>query len=338
MSKHIAAFGEVMMRLEVPNYQLLSQSNQLNYSFSGTGVNVSAAMRNLGHYGYMISALPANSVGDAALSYLHKLGISSTFINRSGQYMGMYFLENGFGARPGRITYSNRLESSFNTSSAEIYDFAQVAEIIDVIHFCGITLAMNDSVRQQMKNLATAVKDRGGIVLFDCNFRPSLWGKNGYKKAKAHYEEMLFLADIVMMNENDALFTLGMETDELERETQLISLIPLVAQKYNISIIAGTQRTIGDGNIHSLQGFMFKNGEFTFSKTLTFHVLDRIGAGDAYTSGILHGDLSNFSSQETVDFAVTAAMLAHTIVGDTPLSSETDIIQAMNGLIADVNR
>lgn len=338
MGKKIAAFGEVMMRLEVPGYQLLSQANQLNYSFSGTGVNISAAINHLGHDGYLVSTLPDNPVGNAALSYLHKLGISSAFINRRGQYIGMYILENGFGMRPGRVTYSNRLESSFNTSSEEMYDFSQVAENMDVVHFCGITLAMNDSVRQQMKNFAEIVKEKGGIVLFDCNYRPSLWGENGYKKAKIHYEEMLYLADIVMMNEKDALFILGMEIHELEREKQLTSLIPAVAKKYNISTIAGTQRSIDDGNIHKLKGFIYKNATFTFSKTLTFPVLDRIGAGDAYTSGILHGELSNFSTKKTVNFAVTAAMLAHTIIGDTPLSSEKDIIQTMNGTINDVNR
>ncbi|MGM0901258.1 MAG: sugar kinase [Bacillota bacterium] len=338
MAKNVAAFGEVMMRLQVPGYELLSQASTLNYSFSGTGVNVTSALTRYGHTGYLVSTLPNNSVGDAAVSYLRKLGVTQTYINRNGNYVGMYFLENGFGARSSRVTYSNRLESSFNTASEGVYDFQKIAEEVDVVHFCGITLAMNDSVRQHMKNFAKAVKLNGKTVVFDCNYRPSLWGEDKYETAKPHYEEMLHLADIVMMNEKDAMFVLGMETDKDERREQLMELIPEVAKKYRISVIAGTHRSINGDNTHSLQGFMFKEHTFTFSKTLTFSVYDRIGAGDAYTSGIVHGEIEGFSPEKTVAFAATAGMLTHATVGDTPMSSEEDILRAMTEPVGDVER
>lgn len=105
--------------------------------------------------------------------------------------MGMYFLENGFGQRASRVTYSNRLESSFNTASLSDYDMDMISESTDIIHFCGITLAMAETVRESMKVLARKVKEKGGTVCFDCNYRPSLW-EGGYADAKTHYEEMLF--------------------------------------------------------------------------------------------------------------------------------------------------
>jgi len=338
MVKQIAVFGEVMMRLQVPGYELLTQANSLNYSFSGTGVNVGAALSRFGHHGYIITTLPANAVGDAAEAYLRRLGISTTSIIRNGQYIGMYFLENGFGARISRVTYSNRLESSFNTAPEGIYDYEVIAKQADMIHFCGITLAMNDSVRHHMKSLARAVKANSGIVVFDCNYRPSLWGPDGYEKAKPHYEEMLQYADIVMMNEKDAMFVLGMTTEHGQRMEQLMELIPVVASSYGIKVIAGTHRTINTDNTHSLLGYMYKDQSFTFAKKLTFSIYDRIGAGDAYTSGILHGELSGYTSEKTVEFAANAAMLAHTIVGDTPMSSEHDILRVMTESIGDVER
>ncbi|MFP3122078.1 sugar kinase [Ectobacillus funiculus] len=338
MVKRFAAFGEVMMRLQVPGYELLSQASTLNYSFSGTGVNVASALARFGHIGYLVSTLPANAVGDAAVSYLQKLGIDRSFITRGGNYVGMYFLENGFGARSSRVTYSNRLESSFNTAPEGSYDFEEISKNIDVVHFCGITLAMNDSVRQHMKSFAKAVKENGGTVVFDCNYRPSLWGEDGYEKAKPHYEEMLYFADIVMMNEKDAMFVLGMQTERETRIEQLMELIPKVAQKYEISVIAGTHRTINGDNTHSLHGFIFKNQTFTFSNTITFSVYDRIGAGDAYTSGIVHGEMEGFSPEKTVAFAAASGMLAHTIVGDTPMSSENEIFRAMTETVGDVER
>src|SRR5690606_18710686 len=128
---------------------------------------------------------------------------------------------------------------------------------------------------------------------------------------KPHYEEMLALADIVMMNEKDALYTLGMESVKSERTEQVFELIPKVAEKYKISVVAGTHRTINENQSHTLQGFMFKDQSITWSNAVSFSVLDRIGAGDAYTSGILHGVMENFSSQKIVNFSIAAAMLAH---------------------------
>lgn len=338
MSKTIAAFGEVMMRLQVPNYQLLSQANTLSYSFSGTGVNILSALSTFGYTSYLVSTLPKNPVGDAAVQSLQKLGILPAFINRAGKYIGLYFLEDGFGVRPSRVTYSNRLESSFNTASLDAYDFEHISSQIDIAHFCGITLSMNDEIRIQMKNFATAVKNAGGKVVFDCNYRASLWGEDGYLKAREHYEELLSLADIVMMNEKDAKYILGLRTEQENHYGQWKELIPIVAKRYDIPVVAGTHRSIKKDNTHSLSGFIYKESVFAFSKTLTFSVYDRIGAGDAYTSGVIHGELQKFSAQKTVDFATTAGMLAHTIVGDTPMSTENDILWAMSDLIGDVER
>ncbi|MGX8792642.1 sugar kinase [Oceanobacillus sp. M60] len=337
MPKNIVAFGEVMMRLQVPGYELLTQASNLQYSFSGTGVNVASAMTKLGHSGYLITKLPDNPLGDAATSFLQRLGIECDFIVRDGKYIGMYFLENGFGQRPSRVTYTNRLESTFNTAATSDYDLDSIAANTDVIHFCGISLAMTDKVCASMKTLAKLVKEKGGMVCFDCNYRPSLWD-GGYEEAKPHYEDMLSLADIVMMNEKDAIYILGMKTEQTEREKQLQDLIHKVAEKYNIQTVAGTHREINKDNTHSLKGYLYKEGEFVFSRNITFSIYDRIGAGDAYTSGILHGELSDYTPEKAVEFGAAAGMLACTIVGDTPMSTEAEILSAMSGTVGDVKR
>jgi len=338
MGKRIAAFGEVMMRLQAPGYDLLSQASTLGYSFSGTGVNVISALARFGHDGYLVTRLPDNPLGDAAAANLRKLGIAQSFAARGGSYIGMYFLENGFGARPSRVTYTNRLESSFNTAPEDAYDFAGIAEQLDVAHFCGITLAMNDAVRSHMLNFAEAMKARGGLVAFDCNYRPSLWGEDGYGKAKPFYEKMLGLADIVLMNEKDAMYVLGLPATGTTREEQLEELVPQVASRYGISAAAGTHRSVNGDNTHSLRGYLYKDGRFNYSDTLTFAVYDRIGAGDAYASGILHGELSGFAPDHTVRYAAAAAMLAHTTAGDTPMASEREIVRAMTQAAGDVER
>ncbi|MFC4619493.1 sugar kinase [Camelliibacillus cellulosilyticus] len=338
MPKRIAAFGEVVMRLQVPGYELLSQADTLKYTFSGTGVNVASALARYGHIGELVTVIPDNPLGDAAVAALRKLGISPTFFMRGGDSLRMYFLENGFGVRPSRVTNVNRLGSGFNQAPENTFDFQAIAKDIDVVHFCGITLAMNDKVRRQMKTFAEAVKAYGGRVVFDCNYRPALWGKDGYVKARPHYEAMLHYADIVLMNEKDAIHVLGMEATSDNPTDQVKELLPSVADNYKISVIAGTHRTVNSDHTHSLQGFIYKGHRFTFSKRLTFSVQDRIGSGDAFASGVIHGEMKGFSAEETLAFASTAAMLAHTVVGDTPMASEGDVLRAMEAKAIDLER
>lgn len=90
-----------MMRLTVPGVERLSQASWLDYSFSGTGVNVSSQLARFGHEAYLVSRLPDNPLGEAAESQLRKLGIGTAYLARGGKYIGMYFFEKGFGARPG---------------------------------------------------------------------------------------------------------------------------------------------------------------------------------------------------------------------------------------------
>ncbi|UVI29007.1 sugar kinase [Paenibacillus spongiae] len=337
MSK-TAAFGEVMMRLEVPGYGTLSQDNQLKYSFSGSGVNVVSALARYGHESYLVTTLPDNPLGEAALAHLRKLGIATSLVNRGGKYVGMYFLEHGFGARPGRVTYTDRLGSSFNTAAYDGSLFNKAAQQVDLMHFCGITLAMNDNVRDAMKRLAREVKRCGGQIVFDCNYRPSLWGDDGYEKARPHYKEMLELADIVLMNERDALHILGLKTSAQGRADQLKDVIPQVAKQYQIRTIAGTHRQINGDNTHTLTGYVYGNDDFYFARERTFSVYDRVGAGDAFASGIIHGVLQAIPYQQTVEFASAAAILAHTVPGDTPMASDDDVLTAMTDHIGDVER
>lgn len=331
------AFGEVMMRLQVPNQKKLEQSDTLHYSFSGTCVNVLTAISRLGHETSLVTTLPKNPIGDAAIAHIRKLGINSKNIVREGEYVGMYFLENGFDRRPSRVTYTNRKESSFNRSRKSIYEQMNFADV-NIGHFCGITLAMNDTVRQQMMYIAKQIQAAEGLVVFDCNYRPLHWGETGYEDARPHYEKMLEQSDIVFMNEQDAIHILGMETDKVTRKDQVIDLIPKVAERFQLQAIAGTHRTINNSHTHTLTGYMYKDGKFTFSKPRQFQVLDRIGAGDAFVSGMIHSFLKQWPAEQQIDFAVAAGAYAHTIVGDSPIFTEEEILQTMKQGNIDVIR
>lgn len=327
MSKKIAAFGEVMMRLEPPDNRTLAQSRTLEYLFSGTGVNVLSGLAHFGYETELLSTLPDNALGEAAKAYLQSLGISTNRVVRNGEYLGMYFLEKGFGVRPSKVTYTNRKESSFCVSRFTDYNVDDMLKGVDLIHFCGISLAITENVREAVVQLAQEAKKRGIMVCFDCNYRPKLWG--GYEKARPWYENMLQLSDICLMTEKDATLLLGMHTEESEREQQVKDLLPKVAQKYGISAIAGTIRHTLDVNRFRMKGYLIQKGEVTYSKPYEFEALERIGGGDGFTCGLIHGLYSGMTQEEAVNFAMASGVYAHTTYGDSPVASVADIEMIM---------
>ncbi|MBF0814414.1 MULTISPECIES: sugar kinase [Staphylococcus] len=338
MNKHIAAYGEIMMRLEVPDNLLLRQAENLKYSFTGTGVNVTGLLSQFGYDTSLISAVPENSIGTAAIGAIRRLGIHSDFIIKNNDNLGMYFLEQGFGNRPSNVTYTNRQQSSFNTTDISEYDIVQSMKGVDVLHICGISLAMNNLTQNNILTIVKVAKEQGIKIVFDCNFRPSLWGENGNQRAKPYYETILREADIVIMSEKDAINTLNLTTTKERKEEQLEELLLVVAEKFNIDIIAGTIRTIQGSNQNNIKGYLFKNGTMYYSEDFEVNILDRIGTGDAYTCGVIHGELSNMDPQEMVTFSTASCVLAHTISGDTPLFDTDDIIKIINEEKNDIER
>ncbi len=336
MSKTVYAFGEVMMRLEAPNFRKLDQTHSLDFSFSGTGVNVLSALSHFGHQTSLITKLPNNSIGQAAAAYLRTLGISLSSVVYGGDYLGMYFLERGFGPRPSKVTYTNRLESSFCQSNLEEYPLESIFDGASLIHFCGISLAVSEQTRKLTLEVAKRAKERGIMISFDCNYRSTLW--KGYEEARPVYKKMLELSDICFMTEKDAIYLLDMHTTPTSRESQIEDLLPAVAKTYGIATIAGTIRTIHSTDSQSIQGFLVEGEKVTYSSAYPLQVLDRIGGGDGFSSGVLHGVLSGLGSQETVDFAIGSGILAHTTYGDSPISAIEDVRSFLNHQISDVVR
>ncbi|MCT1576862.1 sugar kinase [Oceanobacillus kimchii] len=337
MANKVKAFGEVMMRLHVPGNKKLEQTRALDMSFSGTGVNVLTALGKFGNQTSLITTLPDNNIGEAALSYLQSLRVGVQDIRRDGDHIGMFFLEDGFDLRPSVVTYTNREISAFHQAVASDYQMERILLDTDMVHFCGIGLAVSENARNTMFSIAEKAKERGILVVFDCNFRPKLW-KNNIQRARNDYQQMLQLSDVCFMTEKDAIHVLGYATDEVERKSQIQNLIPKVAEKYGIQTIAGTIREQLQDNKHEIEGFLYTNANFYFSKRYVFRIFDRIGGGDGFASGIMHGLRQQFSKEDTIQFAMAAGILAHTTYGDSPISSDKEVWALVSNHDPDIER
>ena len=130
----IGAFGEVMLRLTPPEYLLLEQSNQLRMEFTGTGVNLLSNLSHFGHETALLTMVPDNRLGEAALANLRRLGIATDFIGQAGDHLGSFFAEIGYGTRPTQVTYQNRRNSAFSLADTKDYLLADFVAQMDLIH------------------------------------------------------------------------------------------------------------------------------------------------------------------------------------------------------------
>lgn len=326
----ILAFGEVMMRLMVPDNKTLSQSEDLKYLFCGTGVNILSGLRNMGHKVYLSTKLPDNNIGTAALAHIRKLGIDDSRISHGGSHMGMYFLEVGYGQRPAEVTYMNRKMSSFGLSTIEDYDLDKILEDIDAIHICGISLALNSNTREVALLLAKKAKEKGIKVIFDCNFRPTLWSDEDRPKAKDEYEKILNLADIVFAGEKDATLLLNIKNDISKDDPEkTYKLLEKMREIYSVDVIFGTNRSVTSSNKQMIQGFRVDSLGFVSSKMYELSVLDRIGGGDGFAAGAIHSFITDMKREEGINFATCSGVLAHTTYGDSPIATLKQINRMM---------
>lgn len=320
----IVAFGEVMLRLSPPEYLLLEQTNQLRMDFTGSGVNLLANLAHFGKKTTLLTALPKNRLGKAAAAHLRKFGINDEWIHFEHQHIGSYFAEMGYGNRATQVTYQNRLASSFGQSDAEVYDFEKIIAENDVFHICGISLSLTDATRQAAQIFAKKIHATGKKVCFDFNFRPSLNTEpNKLAFMKQQYEEILPNCDIVFGSPTDLINLL-----QLENNSSTDDLIFSFMKQYQIDYFAGTKRTQKDGK-KFLQGYLYHQEKKVESPVFEIHSLDRIGAGDAFAVGILHGYAEGWELKKIIRFATMNGVLAHTIHGDVPLTTVEDVWLAL---------
>ncbi len=327
----VVAFGEIMLRLMVPENKLLNQSDELQSLYCGTGLNILAQLTKWGYNTEMITTLPNNNIGLAAAAQIRKVGVCDNFINYKNDSIGIYFLETGFGQRPSVVTYMNRLGSSFCLSSASDYNFDEILKDVDAIHICGIVMALSESVREAAIKLAKEAHERDIKVCFDFNYRPSLWKGYSYEESKKQYERILPYCDIVFAGLQDGNYILGIEGEIIE------DVLKKMAIKYDIQAIACTSRITKDDKSY-YSGILVNKGIVSKSKEYPLYVMDRIGAGDGFSSGIIFGILENKSDEYIVEYATCSGVLAHTTYGDIPANSDIDIQLLMNGSNKDLIR
>jgi 2-dehydro-3-deoxygluconokinase len=332
--KNIVAFGEIMLRLTPPDYTTIAQARNFIANYGGGEANVLVSLSHLGHNTEFITKLPDNQLGDSAVKHLKSHGVNTEHIARGGSNLGMYFVETGFGGRPSKVLY-NRKYSSVTTIEPEEIDFDEVFSNCKWFHLSGITLALGNHTRTLAYKCLEYCEKYNVKVSFDFNFRSKLW--NSIEEARPYFKKVIPFVDVLFANNFDIEQILEISTDTPcdDTITKKIELSKKLLSQSKISYIFGTDRIVHTASDNSLSSYCIdSNGNYKSEGPIRFTIYDRIGGGDAFASGVLHGLLKDFSNTEySLKFGLATSILEHTLYGDVSTLSEKEIEEfiATNG-------
>ncbi|GAA0712356.1 sugar kinase [Aquimarina litoralis] len=325
--KKVVTFGEIIMRISPPGNKKLIQSNQLEYYFGGTEVNVAISLSQLGNGANHVSAVSNDFLGKAATSYLNTYGVDTDFVQTSEDPLGLYFLEVGAVMRPSTISY-HRSHSAFSTIKSSDLDWEQILEHCNWFHWTGITPALSEEAYKGLKNALLVAQKKNIPVSADPAYRKNLW--NYGIDARAALSELSGLSTIFIGGPNEINELLG--TNFTNDTDDFIKSCKYLQEKFPyIEKVFDKTRVSLNANWHKIKSRMWDGNTFHETEELEItHIVDRIGTGDAFASGLIHG-LLHYDDQKALQFANASCALKHTIEGDANLVNEEEIVSVIEG-------
>jgi 2-dehydro-3-deoxygluconokinase len=305
----VIGLGEILLRLTAPKGVLLKDSSSFAAFYGGSEANVIISLAELGHKTAFLTRLSDNPLGEGALAFLRKTGVECTGIIADPHPLGIYFLEEGEGARSAQVIY-DRKDSAATFMKPGDFSFPDFYKDAAILHVSGITLSISDSAAQTALAAMKEARKAGLKVSFDFNYRAKLISVSDAKK---RYQLALRYADIVSASPWDIQTLLGFEPTEKNQD----KLFQDVCAAYGFDYLFTKKRTILSAKEQTLQAFAYTKDKVIQGKERRFEVFDRIGAGDAFAAGYLHGLLNDYGNPEkAIDLALANAILKQTIAGD----------------------
>ena len=323
MAKKVVTFGELMLRLAPEGYYRFVQADTLGATFGGGEANVAVSLANYGLDAKFVSKLPTHEIGQAAVNSLRKYGVDTTDIVRGGDRVGIYYLEKGASQRPSKVIY-DRAGSSIATASKSDFDWKKIFEGVSWFHFTGITPALNDEVAEICLEACKAAKEAGVTISCDLNYRNKLWSKEKAGKVMA---ELCQYVDVCIANEDDAIGIFSMNPADANGEEKNAYIARELMKKFPFKMVASVWRTETSITTFKLQSMIYTEGKAYYSKEFFMHILDYIGAGDAYCAGLIYSLINNFDPQKAVEFSNAASCLKHTVSGDYNLVTVDEVMK-----------
>ena len=342
--------GEIMLRLTPPNYEKIRLATNFEASYGGSEANIALALANLGVDSTFFTVVPNNSLGKSAIRMLRSNDVHCTPVilttpeQTPTHRLGTYYLETGYGIRASKVTY-DRKHSAITEFDFDTVDIEKLLEGFTWLHLSGITPALGDNCRKFTMDCIRKAKEMGLTVSFDGNFRSKLWS---WEDARDFCTECLPYIDVLLGIEPYHLWkdehdhSKGDWKDGVPLQPsyeQQDEIFQAFVERYpNLKCIARHVRYAHSGSENSLKAFMWYENHTFESKLFTFNILDRVGGGDAFASGLIYAMIHEYRPMDMINFAVASSVIKHTIRGDGNITDDVSTIRNLMNMNYDIKR
>lgn len=331
----IMTFGEIMLRLSPPGNQRFIQASSFDVTYGGTEANIAAGLSNFGHEVSYVTKLPNNAVGECAAAVLRKSGVDCSGISYGGPRLGIYFLENGVSVRPSSVIY-DRAGSSMAEAVPSDFDWKSLLSDVSWLHTSGITPVISKNAAQITLQALKTAKEMGITVSFDLNYRAKLWTENIPEK-QGIMRELMNYVDICFGNARDAALVLGYEEAGMDfisgdyEDCVDEEHMQRVRRQYGFTYPISSLRESISASDNSYGAEAAGDFGLYRGKRYMVHIVDRVGSGDAFAAGFIHGITEGWTPQRALEFATASAALKHTIPGDMNYARAAEIETLASG-------
>lgn len=330
----VVTFGEIMLRLATQRRERFTQAREFEVTYGGGECNVAVSLAHFGVDATFVTAIPDNEIGQACVNYVRQFGVDTSEILRQGSRLGIYFLESGAAMRASKVVY-DRANAAIAELKPGTVDWEKVFNGKDWFHFTGITPAISETAAAACNEAAAAASQLGLTVSADMNYRKNLWSP---EQAQAVMKPMMKYVDVSIGNEEDAEKCLGVaaegvdvSTGEIDAEAYRPVLQELVDQ-FGFKKVGITLRESQSADDNDWSAIYYDDGNIYLGRKYAVRIVDRVGGGDAFSAGVIYGNLQDgWSPQQVLDFAVASSAMAHTFHGDFNLVTVKEVMAVAGG-------
>ena len=329
----VVTLGEIMLRLSPEGFLRFSQTDYFRLIFGGGEANVAVSCANYGHNAVFVSKLPSHEIGQAAVDSMRRLGVDTSRIIRGGKRVGIYYCETGASMRPSNVIY-DRAGSSMAEADPDDFDFDEIMQGADWFHWSGITPAISDKAAEITRVACEAARRHGVTVSVDLNFRKKLWTP---EKAQEVMRPLMKYVDVCIGNEEDAELCLGFKPDAditggKTNADGYKAIFKAMASEFGFRHIASTLRESYSASHNGWKAMIYDGTTFYQSRRYDIDpIVDRVGGGDAFSGGLIHGLVTGMPMDKALEFAVAASALKQTIHGDFNLVTASEVQRLVDG-------
>lgn len=331
--RKVITFGELMLRLAPEGYLRFVQADAFEATFGGGEANVSISLANFGKDTSFVTKLPSHEIGQMAVNSLRKYGVDTSLIVRGGNRVGIYYLEKGASQRASKVIY-DRAGSAIAEAQRSDFDWDKIFEGAGWFHFTGITPALSEELAEICLEACKKAKEKGIIVSCDLNYRNKLWSK---EKAGEVMDKLCRYVDVCISNEEDANDVFKIKAPDTDVTAGEINsegykyVAEELKKRFGFSYVAITLRESISASDNRWGAMLYDGNGFYFSKKYNVHIVDRVGGGDSFGAGLIYSLTNNKGPQETIEFAVAASCLKHSIEGDYNFVSTDEVNKLAKG-------